>query len=54
MKKTRGRGKKPNAFQRVGIMKNGLFPDDYVVIKDTVESLYIKHKDTNKVQEIRY
>lgn len=48
------KGKRPTPFQRVGIMKNGLYPDDYLVIKETPESLYIKHKDTGKIKMIRY
>lgn len=49
-----GKGKMPNRYQRAGIVKNGLDPYQYLVVKETPECLYIKHKDTEKIQTIRY
>lgn len=48
------KGRIPNQYQRAGIVKNGLDPYEYLVVKETPECLYIKHKDTEKIQTIRY
>lgn len=35
-----GKGRRPNQYQRAGIVKNGLDPYEYLVVKETPECLY--------------
>lgn len=48
------RGKRPTRPQKMGMMKNGFDPEEYLVVKETTESLYIIHRETKKIETIRY
>lgn len=48
------RPKKPTRSQKMGISKNGLNPDEYLIIKEGPDYLRIIHKETKKQQDIRW